>query len=149
MFFSNGFNADNDQLSFDSGLCCEDESLAIQSAKDEADINTIVRRFGLTGELPGDFQMPQSGDFTNIPDFHSAMNRVRQAEEAFMELPGEIRARFMNDPAAVMEFLNDDKNREEAVKLGLVAKPKEVTRDVVKAVDELAAKIVGSGEKKS
>lgn len=123
MFFSNGFNADNDQLSFDSGLCCEDESLAIQSAKDEADINTIVRRFGLTGELPGDLNMPQSGDFTNIPDFHTAMNLIRETQEEFLRVPAEIRARFNNDPQRFMQFVEDDANYDEARKLGLLKDP--------------------------
>jgi len=123
MFFSNGFNADNDQLSLDSGLCCEDESLAIQSAKDEADINTIVRRFGLTGELPGDLNMPQSGDFTNIPDFHTAMNLIRETQEEFLRVPAEIRARFNNDPQRFMQFVEDDANYDEARKLGLLKDP--------------------------
>lgn len=123
MFFSTGFNADNDQLSLDSGLCCEDESLAIQSAKDEADINTIVRRFGLTGELPGDLDMPQSGDFTNIPDFHTAMNLIRETQEEFLRVPAEIRARFNNDPQRFMQFVEDDVNRDEARKLGLLKDP--------------------------
>jgi len=123
MFFSTGFNADNDQLSFDSGLCCEDESLAIQSAKDEADINTIVRRFGLTGELPSDLAMPQSGDFTNIPDFHTAMNLIRETQEEFLRVPAEIRARFNNDPQRFMQFVEDDANRDEARKMGLLKTP--------------------------
>lgn len=123
MFFSNGFNADNDQLSLDSGLCCEDESLAIQSAKDEADINTIVRRFGLTGELPGDLNMPQSGDFTNIPDFHTAMNLIRETQEEFLRVPAEIRARFNNDPQRLMQFVEDDANYDEARKLGFLKDP--------------------------
>ena len=42
---------DMDEASVEAGLECKDDSLAVQSQRDEADINTIVRRFGLSGEL--------------------------------------------------------------------------------------------------
>ena len=123
MFFRSGFNYDRDSVSIETGLFCEDESLALQSAKEESDINTIVRKFGLTGELPNDLRMPQSGDFTDVPDFHTAMNMVRSAQEEFLRVPAEIRARFNNDPQRLMSFLEDDSNRDEARKLGFLADP--------------------------
>lgn len=133
---------DPDEVSDATGLRCPDDGVTQQSFKDECDINVIVERFGLTGELPNGIAMPVSGDFSGIVDFQSAMNVVRQAQEAFMELPGEIRARFANDPQRVLEFLNDASNRDEAIKLGIVAKPVEKPRDVVTAVDEMASKII-------
>lgn len=108
----------------------------------DADINEIVRRFGLTGQLPDNVRVPQYGDFTGITDFESAMRAVRKAEEDFMELPAELRLRFNNDPQRLMEFLDNDANRDEAVKLGLVSAPANVPRDAVKAIDDLAAKLV-------
>ena len=136
-------NYDVDEASRESGLVCDaSEGLAQQQFKEECDINTIVQRFGLTGEMPQNVRVPVSGDFTGVVDFHSAMNAVRGAQEAFMELPGRVRARFGNDPQALMEFVGDVANRDEAAKLGLLAPKPEVTRDVVKAVDELAAKLV-------
>jgi len=126
MFIRSLYNFDRDSSSLSTGLFCEDESLAIQSAKDESDINTIVRRFGLTGELPNDLKMPQSGDFTDVPDFHTAMNLVRSAQEEFLRVPAEIRARFANDPARLMAFVEDDANRDEARKLGFLADPVKV-----------------------
>ena len=126
MFVRSLYNFDRDSSSLDSGLFCEDESRAIQSAKDECDINTIVRRFGLTGELPNDLKMPQSGDFTDVPDFHTAMNLVRSAQEEFLRVPAEIRARFANDPQRLMAFIEDDSNLEEARKLGFLADPVKV-----------------------
>ena len=120
VFLRSAFNYDADEASLDSALTCDDESLAIQSAEEESNINTIVRRFGVTGELPGDVAMPRSGDFTGIPDFHTAMNLVRQAQEEFVKVPAEVRARFGNDPQAFMAFVEDDANREEARRLGLL-----------------------------
>lgn len=118
--FNTGYNMDNDSISLQSGLICSDDSLAIQSAEEESNINTIVRRFGISGELPNNIRMPQSGDFTGLPDFHAAMNIVRQAQEEFLKVPAELRARFNNDPARFMAFVEDGSNYEEALKLGLV-----------------------------
>lgn len=123
MFLRSSFNYDRNQVSDETGLLCEDESLAIQSAEEESNINTIVRKFGLTGELPNDVALPQSGDFTNIPDFHTAMNLIRQTQQEFLRVPAEIRARFGNDPQALIEFVEDDANRDEAKRLGLLKVP--------------------------
>ena len=120
VFLRTPYNYDTMAASNESALECLDESLAIQSAKDESDINTIVRRFGLTGELPNDLAMPQSGDFTNVPDFHSAMNLVRAAQDEFLRVPAEIRARFGNDPQALMAFVEDDRNYDEAKRMGFL-----------------------------
>jgi len=123
VFLRSSFNYDRDVASNESALECLDESKAIQSAEEESNINTIVRRFGISGELPGGFDMPQSGDFTGIPDFHTAMNLVRKAQEEFVKVPAEVRARFGNDPAAFMAFVEDDANRDEARRLGLLRDP--------------------------
>ena len=116
-----------------SALRCLDESLALQSAEEESNINTIVRRFGLTGELPNDVAIPRTGDFTGAPDFHTAMNLVRQANEEFLRVPAHIRARFGNDPGALIAFIEDDANRDEAARLGLL---KMVVPTVLEVVPE-------------
>ena len=120
--FNTGFNKDNDAISLETGIVCPEESMALQSAEEESNINTIVRRFGISGELPNDLRMPKSGDFTGAPDFHTAMNLVRQAQEEFVRVPADIRARFNNDPARFMDFIEDGSNYDEALKLGLVNK---------------------------
>lgn len=114
------YNYDRELASEVSGLLCADPSLTQQQFKEETDINTIVERFGLTGELPKDLKVPQSGDFLDVVDFHSAMNIVRKAEESFMEMPADVRDRFGNDPGKFLAFVHDDKNREEAKKLGIL-----------------------------
>lgn len=119
-FVRNPYNYDPDAVSLETGLECLDASLAIQDQRDEVDINTIVRRFGLTGKLPEDIRAPVYGDFEGISDYQSALNAVIAADDAFMAMPADVRSRFNNDPAAFVEFCSDDKNREEAEKLGLV-----------------------------
>lgn len=132
---------DVDSASLEAALSFDPESEgAQQQFKDESDINVIVARFGLTGELP-EVRMPLSGDFTGVSDFHQAMNLVRQAQESFMEIPAHLRARFNNDPGRLINFLENGDNRDEALKLGLIQPPPEKTRDMVQAVDELAAKL--------
>lgn len=130
-FLRSAYNYDMDQASIDSGLTCLDPSLAQQQFLEESDINTIVERFGLNGELPEVVRVPQYGDFDQVRDFQSAMNAVRQAEEAFMELPAKVRARFENDPQRLLEFVSDQANRAEAQVLGLLKEPVSVP-DVVK-----------------
>lgn len=124
----------------ETGEMVEDKGMTQQEFLFDTDINEIVRRFGLTGKLPDDLRVPLSGDFTGIEDYHSAILAVRKAEEGFMEMPAELRARFNNDPQILMDFLADGTNRDEAVKLGLVQALVPPERSAVTAIDELAAK---------
>jgi len=120
-FLRTPYNYDGDKVSDETGLSCPEPTLAQQNFKDECDINHIVRQFGLTGELPGKPLSPQYGDFTGVLDYHSAVNAVLAAQDDFMELPAQLRSRFNNDPAELIDFLELEENREEAIKLGLVA----------------------------
>lgn len=125
MFVRSGFpfNYDADAVSEATGLRCEDPSRAQQSAAEEADINTIVRRFNLTGQLPQSVQVPTYSDFEGVFDFQSAMNIVRQATEAFMEFPADVRARFHNSEQEFLQFVEDPANYDEAVRLGIANPP--------------------------
>lgn len=122
-FVRNAYNYNMNEASEESGLKCLDKTLAKQSFLEEVDINTIVRRFNLTGQLPENVRMPQYQDFEGIFDFHSAMNAISQADEAFSAMPANVRARFHNDPGEFVDFCLDPENRAEAVKLGLVERP--------------------------
>lgn len=144
VFVRTPYNYDARVAGASSALSCGDEEddRCQQHFKDECDINTIVKRFGLTGKLPETFKAPMVGDFADVVDFQTAMNAVVDAKDAFMQMPADLRKRFGHDPQQLIEFLENKGNLEEARKLGLVPKPVERTRDVVQAVDELAAKIV-------
>nr|QJB18974.1 MAG: internal scaffolding protein [Microvirus sp.] len=120
VFLRTPYNYDTMEASNASALLCEDPSLAQQHARDESDINTIVKRFGLTGELPSNLRTPTYGDFSDAMDYHASLNAVRAADAAFMQLPADIRTRFNNDAGAFVDFVSDDSNRAEAEKLGLV-----------------------------
>jgi phage internal scaffolding protein len=122
IFLRTPYNYDLDAASNESGLACEEPSLAQQHFKDECDINTILQKFNVTGLLPQSPLSPRYGDFSGIGDYHTALNRVIAAQDEFEALPAQIRARFENDPAKLIEFLGDESNRSEAEELGLVEK---------------------------
>lgn len=131
MFVRTPYNYDVDEASVESGLLCTDESLAKQEYKEECDINTIIERFGLAYQTPAGTRMPQYGDFTGLESYHDAMNAIAQAGESFDLLPATLRARFQNDPGQFVDFCLNDANRDEAIKLGLVAVPPEAVSTVV------------------
>lgn len=123
-----------------SGLRCKDASRTSQEFRDEVDINTICRRFGLTGELPENVPMVLQGDFTNVHDFRSAHDLIVAAREGFQAQPAEVRARFRNDPQEFLAFVSSDQNYDEAVRLGLV-RSESVSRRATEAAAARKAEI--------
>lgn len=120
IFVRSQYNYDTNKASADAALDTGPESAAKQEFKDECDINTIVRLFGVTGQLPEAVRAPTYGDFTHIGDYQSALHQVMAAQEAFGQMPAHVRERFANDPQRFLEFCANKANREEATKLGLV-----------------------------
>lgn len=109
-----------------SDLECLDPSLTQQSFKDDADINVLLERFKVTGQLPQGVVLPSYGDFSGVSDYRTAKSALLKAEHAFMDLPANIRSRFKNDPQAFLEFCSDPVNLPELRALGLadsIAKP--------------------------
>lgn len=104
-------------------VCLAEEDLTVQGDKDEADINVMLKRFGVTGQIRTVDRQALQGDFSDAPDLQTALNRVRAAEREFLNLPAELRAKLNNDPSQVEGWLSQDENRDEAIRLGLVDKP--------------------------
>jgi phage internal scaffolding protein len=120
-FMRTSYNYDRHAASIASGLACEDATLAQQHFKDECDINNIVNQFIRTGTQPIPADLSHYGDFSGVNDYHSAMNSIIASEDAFMALPATLRAEFENDPAQLIEFLNNSENYDRAVELGIIA----------------------------
>lgn len=101
------------------------EIAAQQSGAQECDINYIVERAKRGSDVSHlNTRTAQYGDFTEVPtDLRECLVKVRKADEAFMSLDAHVRKRFDNDPAKLLDFLNDSKNRDEAISLGLVTAP--------------------------
>jgi phage internal scaffolding protein len=134
VFVRNPYNYDMALVSQETGLECKDPSLAQQHMKDECDINVLVERFGVTGQMPTTPLEPTYGDFSGVSDYHSALNAIRASDEAFMALPAKIRAKFDHDPNALLQFLQNADNRDEAIEIGLIdGEP--VVQPIVSAVE--------------
>jgi phage internal scaffolding protein len=94
-----------------------------QQWKQDVDVNSIMKKYisgkGIThlAKIRGTY-----ADVSNVPDLATAMQQLKTADELFMGLPAALRAKFENDPAKMVEYLQDPKNNEEAVKLGLKTK---------------------------
>lgn len=129
--------------------CSKDEPLTQQSAKDECDINKIIERLKKGADIPNASpNPPRYGDFSSIPtDLRECLMVVRQADELFMSLDAHVRRRFDNDPAKLLDFLNDPRNRSEAVSLGLVEPPTKTEESPV--VEAPEAPTADSGGKKA
>jgi len=139
VFLRTPYNYDTDAASNESGLACEEPSLAQQHFKEECDINTILQKFNITGILPEAPLSPRYGDFSGIGDYHTALNRVMAAQSEFGALPAQIRARFDNDPSKLIQFLDDESNRPEAEELGLVERAAAEDVEAAKVTPEKAA----------
>lgn len=133
-FVRNPYNYDMDEVSSKTGLECKDPSKAQQHMKDECDINVLVERFGVTGKFPVSPIEPSYGDFSGVGDYHTALNKIKAADAAFMALPAKLRAKFDHDPNALLNFLENEQNRGEAIELGLIdGEP--VVQPIVSAVE--------------
>lgn len=93
-----------------------------QEFKSECDINHIVKRFNRDGVLTHVNANPQV--FTEITDidYRNALDTLIAAQSTFDALPSNVRERFANDPAKLLNFIQNSENYEEALKLGLVNK---------------------------
>lgn len=118
-------NYDTKQVSDDTAVdpSTWGPSLTVQSMTEDADINVMMKRFGVTGKMPENLRIPTFGDFTQVGDFRSALNAVAEAQENFMLLPADLRAKFQNDPQLFLEFASDERNRTQMQELGLLKTP--------------------------
>ena len=105
------------------GITFTEPTLAQQHFKDECDVNNILRKYEATGLVTHVANgTPSYGDFSSVLEFQQAQNILIEAQDAFDALPASLRKRFDNDPAVMLEFIENPDNREEAEKLGLVNK---------------------------
>ena len=114
------------------GLTCYTPSKTQQQFKEECDVNNILRNYVSTGVLTHvNEREPIYGDFTEVPkDYGEMINLIHESEEKFASLPSDIRKRFDENPANMINFLQDEKNMDEAIKLGLVKPVEKVEKSV-------------------
>lgn len=115
------YNYEPDVVSYNAGLECPPESHVQQHMRDECDINVLVARFSSGAAVLPPPPPPSDQDFTQVTDFMGAMNQIRRAQESFAALPSAVRAEFNNDPARMLERLQDESwAMTKGVELGLV-----------------------------
>ena len=97
------------------------ESPTQQHMRDECDINNIIAKLHQDGAVTHlSTRAPRWGeDVSSYPDFQDAMQLVITAREQFAALPSAVRARFDNDPAQFLRFMNNPEDASEAISLGL------------------------------
>lgn len=106
--------------SLDVGLLCDDPSLTKQSEADACNINKIMAKYEKDGVLRHvNANQGFYADVSKMPDYQGCLAVVRQAEDLFMSIPAEIRAKFDHDPQKYFDFVSDPANGEEMIKLGL------------------------------
>lgn len=94
-----------------------------QSHANDVDINKIMARYHKTGLLQTTRKQALVGDFSSVGSYQECLEKVLAAQDAFMSLDSQIRARFDNDVSKIIDFCENPENLEEAIKLGLVDKP--------------------------
>lgn len=104
------------------GLDCSVEpTLAQQSFRDECDINNIMAKHQANGLIEHVMRYNgQYGDFSSVDDYQTALNVIRDANDAFYTLTAEVRRQFDNDPAQFLAF-TETASPEDLSKLGLLA----------------------------
>jgi len=128
------------------------ESKVEQHHKNDVDINSIVKRFTQRGYTPPIASgTPMYGDFSDGFDYQESVNRILSANAQFDALPSEIRTKFDNDPANLLDFVDNPDNAVEAFELGLipvadVSPPSPTSEEPVGHTEEPVASDEPSGE---
>lgn len=126
----------NSDISFEGEL-----SMTQQQFKDESDINNIVdynmrykdpafiTKLTLAGKISQ--AQPIYGDFSEVQDYRHSLEVMEQAQKQFNALPAKVRARFNNNPADMLAFVENPDNALECVSLGLM-QAKQTSLDIDK-----------------
>lgn len=132
------YSYDVDAVSVETGLSMlEGEGRTVQSEKDEADINVILDRFGITGQMPENVRRPTFMDFgpDYIFDYRSAVEAIALAADSFNSMPAKVRAEFNNDPQEFVEFCSKEENLPKMRELGLAIPEKKPEPEKIQKVE--------------
>lgn len=115
-FIRSPYNYDVTEASDATAIAPGGPSLTVQSMTDDADLNVLMKRFGVTGQLPENPRLPSYGDFFHISDYRSALEAVHTSYSDFMEFPADVRAQFENNPQLFLDFVENPGNIEQVKK---------------------------------
>nr|QXN72775.1 MAG: internal scaffolding protein [Microvirus sp.] len=99
-------------------------SLTKQSMRDECDINFILKKHQKQGTLDSLRKTKPEvyGDFSDSGSYQEALNIVMDAQEQFAGLSANVRKFFDNDPEKFLAFMEDPRNAEKWIELGLATR---------------------------
>jgi len=132
------YNYDRDVVSKNTALISDSETLTQQNFRDETDLNIMIRKYGV---LPVSEVNWKEFDATVIPqDYQQLQNMLREADQAFMDLPAEVRKAADNDPQkflAIVESQQAEIKRQEreSAKLQKAVAGKDSSVDSAQAID--------------
>lgn len=97
-------------------------SLTQQQFTQETLIQTIMKKHAATGILgtgqPGT-QKAQWGDYSDM-DFREMSTKIAKSTETFDALPSHLRDKFNNNVGELLDFMENEENKEEAIELGII-----------------------------
>lgn len=95
-----------------------DDGITEQHHSDQCDVNTILATYMKTGILPPIDPNAQYGDLSDF-DYQSMQNQIANANSLFEQLPENVKHKFGNEPYRFLNFVQDEKNYDELVEMGL------------------------------
>jgi len=106
-----------------SALTCLDPSLAAQEMTPDTDINRIVETWVRTGMAPVSSAEALSGDFSDVDDYRTMLDKLNRAKAEFMTFDADVRSYFKNDPANLIDALHDESQTSKLVEFGIKKAP--------------------------
>ncbi|QXP08653.1 MAG: internal scaffolding protein [Arizlama microvirus] len=95
-------------------------TLTEQAHKDVCNVNKIIKKYDKTGLISHVSKVnAQYGDVSGM-EFRQAVEMIMKVNTEFAAMPSEVRSRFKNDPANLLNFMSNPLNRDEAIKIGLI-----------------------------
>ena len=99
-------------------------SLTEQCHKNDCEIDVILKRYQQTGFLVNPLEKstrtPMFGDLSDLVGYQEQQNRLCQVKEYFEALPSQIRLMFGNDVGNYLQAMNDPKQTDKLIELGLL-----------------------------
>ena len=100
-------------------VICYEKTLTQQHLTKECDVNQIINKYDKKGVLRHINKAATRYMDVTSSDFQEAAMMVTNAMNMFAELPSELRNRFDNDPARLLDFVHDPDNADELAVMGL------------------------------
>lgn len=119
----NHFSPSEKTKSYGDAFKSPNRKPAQQQFKQDADINSIMRKFQ-RGEALNHVKVYQGEYGIASPlDLHQAQNLIARANSMFADLPSNVRNEFKNEPAQFLEFVQNPDNYDRAIELGISLAP--------------------------